>query len=228
MPAKRKQKVLPKVTTKRVAKKVSNKLVVAGLIVVALVLAGLVAAKSMMKTGQVALISVDGGVGGPVASSVCGTISAFNVAGQCSGKPTFTTATYTCTTMNGVQNVKSTSPKTQTLSCVGVSSLYDLAYKTCSTTCLRPSPYPTSTAYPSPSVKPTPVASGVCGQEYGTCLNRTKSCITYTDSCQKAANCLTPLQQCGPSSTLVPKGSPLPTSTPSNTAAPRPTAVPTK
>ena len=149
------------VTHKLPKKTISKKLVVTAVILIGLALAGLVAAKTMMKTAQVALLTT---MPVPLPSPICGNITQFNVTAQCGTTAQFHTATYTCTTMNGVQtigtpNMKPTAARPVQNGCQNVSALYATAYKTCSTTCLKPSPTPVPSMTPPPKPTSTPSPS---------------------------------------------------------------------
>ena len=56
-----------------------------------------------------------------------------------------------------------------------------------------PSPTPTPTPTPTPSPPPSP---DVCAQVTGSCLNSSKQCVNYADSCQMNSICLQPQQAC--------------------------------
>jgi hypothetical protein len=182
------------VSSKRIRKAFSKNIWKILFVTAAIVLVtGAVVAKKLMTGQQAGIFEVKTGMppvpsSSPVAAACISQISSFTTTGACALQG-FKSITYVCTNGNKVQKLGDGA------ACVDLVTTLQEAQRNCGVIC----PSPTN-APPKPTVTPTPQ---VCAQEYGFCVSKKANpqaknkCITYTDSCQKAANCASPFQKCG-------------------------------
>lgn len=175
--------------------------------------------KSMVQKSDINMIIDSGPKYPPIPTAtprpLCAAVATFALSNNC-GEGSYQNVLFSCG-----KSAKSHGQGGRS-SCKTFTQWYSEAQAFCSASC--PSPTPTAT----PKITPQP--SVMCSQEYGTCINKARTCIKYTDSCQKSINCLVPFTACGetiPTPTPSPKtdtSTPAPTSYPSST--PTVTAVP--
>ena len=227
----KKIKVAPKVkkSLKSAPSKLSKYYLGLGVLVVAAASVYLLY-KSMVQTTSIDVItstsSMDRGA--------CGSVKTFSLTNSC-GPDMFNTVVFTCTNSSvthklGLATSSSKAPDT----CVSPVDYYNQARSVCSAPCPMP-PSPTSTPVPSnctyetvkcvkaPCPKqlvctsPTPSASAtptqICGQVDGFCLDKSKACVEYHDTCQMKSLCgYVPFTTCGSSvHSPTPKEIPVPT-----------------
>jgi hypothetical protein len=195
-------------------------------VLAATALVGFFVYKSLVQKSDINMIVDSGAYPRPYPTAtprpLCATVSTFALANNC-GPDSFRSMVFSCAQARKNQRfVTQGNGKT----CKTLATWYSEAESSCAANC--PSPTPT------PTPKTTPQASVMCGQEYGNCIGKTKTCISYSDSCQKTLNCAVPFQACGgstptPTPTPIgketPQASAYPSTTPSYTAVPYPTSI---